>query len=311
MSTKKKKNCRFVVGVGSSIAMAGSQSYLADISTGAIFFFFTKIKKIKGPTQIGFAAGMALGPALGGLLADTVGIRNCFLAVGATISGVVVNHYIMCPETLPKTEQGRKITWSGIGGEFKDTLNKWKPLWNTKDIRYAIYLHSVFWFTSSGCMFTLMPLYATNSLHMSLSSLGSLFAGVALINVFGSQPMAWISDKFGRKIVIGPSILILSSAAFLLPYVHTTQQLTALAVWWGIGSTMFQSAPMAYISDRSNAQNRSQALAILRSGGDFGLMLGSSVCAGLAQWYDMRIATTFAALCLLSSGFNFVWRTKY
>jgi len=219
----------------------------------------------------------------------------------------------MCPETLVKNNSNgntQKVKWRSIGQEFKHTLQQWKPLWRNNNIRYAIYLHSLFWFASSGCMFTLMPLYATNTLHMSLSSLGSLFACVSIINVIGSQPMAWLSDKFGRKLAIAPGIAILSCAAFLFPFATTTQQLTWLAVLWGIGSTMFQSSPIAYVSDHAENHNRSQALAILRAGGDLGLMLGSGLCAGLAQTYDMHIATTFAATCLFLGGCNFVLRAK-
>jgi MFS family permease len=46
---------------------------------------------------------------------------------------------------------------------------------------------------------------------------------------------------------------------------------------WGIGNSLIGTAPTAYLTDITTAKNRSQALALFRSGGDLGLLLGAGL----------------------------------
>lgn len=63
------------------------------------------------------------------------------------------------------------------------------------DIRSVVALHTAFWITCSGSQMTLLPLYASQHLGVTPGGLGGLFALMAAINVIGSQPAAYISDK--------------------------------------------------------------------------------------------------------------------
>ena len=153
-----------------------------------------------------------------------------------------------------------------------------------------------------------MPLFASNTLNMSSTQLGSLFAGMALINVAFAQPFAWMSDKYGRKAVIVPSSLILAASCFAVPLVTNINELTILWTVWAFGSTMLAAGPLSYISDNNDSSKRSQALAVLRSGGDLGLMLGSGVLGYLAHTYDLNTAANVGAMCILGGGLNFAFR---
>jgi MFS family permease len=46
-------------------------------------------------------AGMMVGPAIGGLLADSFGIRAPFFVVGLSIAAVAVNNHLRLNETKP------------------------------------------------------------------------------------------------------------------------------------------------------------------------------------------------------------------
>lgn len=71
------------------------------------------------------------------------------------------------------------------------------------DVRGIATLHTAFWITTSGSQLTLLPLLASQNLGMSPAGLGGLFGLMALINVIGSQPAAYISDKVWEVLFCG------------------------------------------------------------------------------------------------------------
>ena len=151
---------------------------------------------------------------------------------------------------------------------------------------------------------------------VSATQIGGIFAMMSVVNICGAQLFAKISDKFGRKKVIVPSICILSSIIPLIPQVSSINELYYLIFVYSIGSTMLGTSPTAYIADIHSGnvekeERRSQALAMLRSGGDFGLMLGSGLLGYLTHVsgsYMMPMCT--ASVILALSGVNFAINAK-
>ena len=139
---------------------------------------------------------------------------------------------------------------------------------------------------------------------------------MSVVNICGAQLFAKVSDKFGRKKVIVPAICIISAIIPLIPHVNTINELYYLMFAYSIGSTMLGTSPTAYIADihsgsKEKEERRSQALAMLRSGGDLGLMLGSGVLGYLTHAtgsFMMPMCT--ASIILFASGTNFAINAK-
>ena len=80
---------------------------------------------------------------------------------------------------------------------------------------------------------------------------------------------------------------------------------------YSIGSTMLGTSPTAYIADIHKSDKRSQALAMLRSGGDLGLMIGSGLLGYLNYMTGSWTIPMYTASALLfTSGFNFAMRAR-
>lgn len=300
---------RFMTGAGGSFQMAAGQAYLSDISTPA------NRARTLSPMIAAFSAGAVVGPAIGGFLADSVGMRAPFLFVGTAMVGVAANNFFLT-ETRPQELIARNQACStgalgpencGLRAEFSRTLRQWKPLLKSRDIQGALLVHMSYWFASSGVMFTLMPLMAGN-FNVSTASLGTYFSLIAVANVVGAQPVAWLSDKYGRKPLIVTASGLLAASVGLMPFIATEHQLMGLVGLWAVGNTALGSTPTAYIADKTDAANRSQALALLRSAGDVGLMAGASILGTVAHATDTGVAMGVASGLLLASGINFAFR---
>ena len=204
---------RFVTGMGGAFQMTGASLYLADISHAR------NRARTLAPMMMAFSTGATLGPVIGGFMANQYGLQTPFWFVGGAIAMVAVNNYYSLPETrptlTPQEEEAQKN--SNLVDEFKKTAKQWGPLLGDKNITSIMLLHGSYWTVASGCTWTLMPLLADKNFDMGPKELGMLFAIMSVINVAGTQPVAWVSDKFGRKMAIAPACVILASALVLLP----------------------------------------------------------------------------------------------
>ena len=63
---------------------------------------------------------------------------------------------------------------------------------------------------------------------------------------------------------------------------HDVYPFLALFFTWTTAGTLLSGGPTAYVSNVSAPEDRGQALALLRTGGDVGMLLGAVVSGALA-----------------------------
>eukprot|EP00462_Mataza_sp_D1_P023129 CAMPEP_0175126636 /NCGR_PEP_ID=MMETSP0087-20121206/3963_1 /TAXON_ID=136419 /ORGANISM="Unknown Unknown, Strain D1" /LENGTH=295 /DNA_ID=CAMNT_0016408569 /DNA_START=749 /DNA_END=1633 /DNA_ORIENTATION=- len=293
------------------------------------------------PLGAAFSAGATLGPAVGGWLATSYGFATPFYFIGAVLCVSAASNYKMLTETRPAALRSSRVTTSpdlgtshhtpssslfspsvtassstppaapgpdpSLWSEFKSTLKQWGPLSRNRDMQAMLLLHFSYWVCAAGCTWTLMPLLAAERFGFTAAALGTCFAVMSATNVLASQPSAWLSDKFGRKTVIIPAMLMLATAAFSMPFAGSADQFRAMVFLWACGSTVLGTAPAAYVSDISTSHTRSQALALLRSASDLGCLVGAGLLGTVADLVSLQVAFSTGAGLLLIAGCNFAW----
>lgn len=310
---------RLMTGAGGSLQMSGAQSYLSDISTTA-----NRARTI-APTSIAFQVGFSIGPSVSGLLAELYGLRPPFFFVGAAIATVAINNYLMLPETLVKKPASEKQPASVVTVIHTDgratppppapkkpsVLATWANLLKDPDVRRISILHCVFWITQSGALITLFPLLASSKFGLGVTTIGSIFTVNAIVGAIGAQPSAWFSDKYGRKMALVPAMSLISAGVLLVPFATTATELYACAGLWSLGSSLVGSSTTAYMADLTPQQNlRGQALGLLRSSGDLGLMLGAATLGSVAQVWGLEAAFSVNGVALLLVILRFAWASK-
>ncbi len=294
---------RFITGIGGSTQMAAAQLYLSDISTPQ-----NRARTI-APQMIGFAVGATLGPAIGGILADYYSSPQIpfFVVAGCMMLAGLNNTRLPETRKMSGKVDGDNHT---IRDEFRVTAAQWKPLLKDKDMQAIMLLHGTYWIAMSGCMFALMPLYATDSFALSAGGIGAIYATNSMVGALMIQPAAWISDKYGRKLSIFPSTLLLSSALVVLPFTSSVETFFCTIGLWGVGAALLGATPTAYVSDISTTETRAQALALLRSAGDLGLMVGASTIGHLADYTSLQTSFLLSSVLITTAGANFVMRAR-
>lgn len=191
----------------------------------------------------------------------------------------------------------------GVLGSFNEAFSAWKVLWNdpNKQLRHTVTMNGLFWFTLSGTQMTLLPLLmvspavgvdtysaVTGGLAMSAAEIGASFAFMSLVSFVSAQPMAYLADKYGKVPTILGGCGLLSCSMAALPLTTTlewslpfatgmpayTPALVAVLLPFALSTTALNATPTALVSDLTEPSNRAQALSLLRTAGDLGLLLG-------------------------------------
>jgi len=135
--------------------------------------------------------------------------------------------------------------------------------------------------------------------HFALSDfqLGLLSTSFTLVFALAGIPLAWIADKFSRKMVIVVGLAMWTLATGLTALAWNFESLAILRVAVGIGEASFGPAVVSTIADLFPAHRRSKAVGLYMLGLPIGLLLSYGTVGFIAQAFDSwRAAFVVAAV---------------
>jgi MFS family permease len=242
----------------------------------------------------GFAAGTALGPALGGVLVDQMGINPTFYLVGVSYILVAGINSALIEETKSRTvtfpwqheDLTRKVDQVSIRDAFQNALGQWAPLLSEAPVRNVCIMNAFYWVALAGSQMTLLPLILTNpeGLAMSATQVGQVYMGMSAVQVLGNPLLAKLVDRVGKVPGIVGGGTFISIAMVSLPFCEGMEQMAVALAMWAAGSSLLSTSPLAFISDKVDDAKRAQAIALLRTSGDVGFLIGASSMGALADW---------------------------
>jgi DHA1 family multidrug resistance protein-like MFS transporter len=291
---------RFVSGLGASLFTTAASLYLMDIGTP-----FTRTKTM-APITAGFATGTALGPAVGGLLAHELGLHNTFALVGAAFVALAAGTQLGLSETRRFAPRPKSDSAPGLGQELRAALQQWRPLLQMPSFRALLGMNTIYWVALSGSYMTVLPLMLVDpKMGLTAAEVGGVFAFASGVNVLVTKPAAAFADKHGKRMAMICSTLLVSGAMAAFPVMPAATPALAVMALWSAGGTLFGLAPAARTADIVTPRERSQALALLRTTGDCGLLIGASLTGFLADHSSAQLAMQGNAAVLFASGLGF------
>ena len=140
-----------------------------------------------------------------------------------------------------------------------------------------------------------IPLWAE---HIGLDpQTTSLIFGISgAVDMLLFYPAGSVMDRFGRKWVAVPSMLVLGLAHLLLPLTHSAAALTAVALLMGIGNGLGAGVIMTLGADASPPVGRAQFLGAFRLFADTGNGAGPFLIAAVTALTSLAPAVLFMGL---------------
>lgn len=281
---------RFVAGAGSAFYMSGALIYLIDVAPPG------KRARYVATNQWALSLGVAIGPGIGGLVADAYGLDVPFIVVGATGILTAIYAVVRLPETREQAaEEAAQDTEPGS----KNTT--WAFVLSRRFLLVAFVTATIF-MVRAGTRSTLLPLHADAELGWGPGEIGLLFTLTGLLTLFTLMPAAWASDNVGRRNVILFSGVVAGTG---IVTVGASPSVTAFVIGnfvmsLGIGTA--GPAPAAYVADIAPAHMRGLGVALYRSAGDVGFLAAPPLLGMLSEATSISTALHVSgALVMLSA----------
>lgn len=288
---------RFVSGAGSAMYMTGALILLTDITTDE------NRGRLMSIYQGSLLAGVAIGPAVGGFVAQAFGLAAPFFLVAALAGLAMLWSFGRMPETAQRQREATPPP-ERREGEAAPALETARQsvlsiLARPGFLLVCLLTLSIF-LTRTGGRLTLLPLVGENRLGMSPGALGLVFAMMAVLNLLTLAPAGTMIDKLGRKAVIVPSALLTGAALVLFAVSGEVWVFILAGVLHGFGTGIVGPAPAAYAADVAPAGMRGVTMSLYRTFGDAGFVIGPVLLGSLADLAGFGWALAFNALVLVS-----------
>jgi DHA1 family multidrug resistance protein-like MFS transporter len=285
---------RFIQGVGSAALTTSAMIMLADISSsenrGRIMSFY----------QGSMLLGSGLGPTLGGFVAQYFGLRAPFFAL-ATLSLVsTVWAYLRIPETRQVLEQqAAPQNKNDINPSSGTSATGLKALLQNLNFMTISIVSFALFFMRTGSRSELLPLLASDRLGLSSGQIGIAMTMISVFNFLILFVCGTLSDRFGRKILITPGVILSAASIAMLSLAGSYWFLILTCIIWGIGTGISGPLPAAYVADVIPRGSYSYGMGLYRAIGDLGFVTGPIILGWIADIKGYNFALWFNSLFLL------------
>lgn len=222
-------------------------------------------------------AGSLIGPLLGGYIADTVGIRNDFIIVGALmgLAGVLATIFIhenYVPQPNPEKLSIRKL---------KEQIPEFNSI---VALCVASFIYAI-------CIMSLQPVISvyikgivpSNTENLAFIA-GSVFSAMGIAQLMSSSPLGKLVDKIGPRKVLVVSLIYVGILNIPQAYVSDVYQLAIIRFLQGFGLGGMLPALNTYLSSKTPREFTGQVFSYNQSCLFFGYFLGSIGGASLMAW---------------------------
>lgn len=286
--------------------------------------------------------GVAIGPAVGGLLQAWYGYTLLFLlSAGLGLLSVLCSYLIKeervsrveklesfeTPKSDERTAKSAEVSSKNLQTFKPSTLeepansrepksdNLWQMLLSPR-LRIPALILLLFGL-SFGALSTFVPLFIRET-KVDLNA-GWFYTAAAISSFSIRIFIGRASDRYGRGLFITVSLVAYTMAMLILSQAHSAIAFLLAGLMEGAGSGTFFPMMIALISDRSSSQERGRVFAICISGSDLGVAIAGPVFGSVAEQLGYRgIFTLSTGLSLLAfivfitqSGKSFLHSLRY
>jgi MFS family permease len=265
--------------VARGIGGAGSALFIAGLNNRILRIIEPEaMGRATGAFRASFLVGIGAGPALGGLVAGRFGLAAPFhfYATGLLIASVIA-WFVMADKDGSERPRVRRSPL--------EALRAARPMLG--DVRYVIALLAtlVGWWTISGPLQTVGPVFAEQELTMSASQIGfavtMLAVGEVLTLIFAGRA----ADRFGRRAVLLPSLAITALATALLGQLGpgSAWAYYPLMIAVGGGIAAGGTAAGGLLADSIPREGSGAAVGVNQMAGDLGYLTAPTVIGFIAE----------------------------
>ncbi|MXZ89860.1 MAG: MFS transporter [Chloroflexi bacterium] len=283
---------RFVSGFGGSIFLTVATIYLRDEATPETRGRLLSLQ------ELSILAGQTLGPLAGGFLADIFGLRFP-LYVQAALMGVSLLVIVAAlPESRWREEaeargdtRRRKASAAAVSASGREE-QAGEPAGRQRGAMWRLIFSPAFIFVGlfalmivanrQGARFSVMPLFGGEK-GFEPDALGLWISITHFPQFFTTLASGYLSDRFGRKTPIIPSIALICLGIVVFVWAGSLWQLLLSGVLLGLGEGLGSPAGTVFFADIAPPGMEGVTIGLLRTFGGVGTIAGALALGAIAD----------------------------
>lgn len=220
--------------------------------------------------------GGFLGPAIGGIIAATFGLRAPFIVYALTglVSFLLIAFY---------TKNDKQTKQKNDAPDEEHSLNIMSVLRAHYRILASAGTAQLFGQMIRAGRVVIIPLFAADVLGLSIDQIGFIVSLSVAVDFSLFFVAGWLMDKYGRKFAIIPCFAIQAFGMALVPLTTSFVGLLFAAILIGFGNGLGSGTMMTLGADLSPEESRGEFLGVWRLIGDVGATSGPLVVGAVAD----------------------------
>ncbi len=231
-------------------------------------------------------AGMFVGPVIGGVLAERVGMEAALLSSAAAAALALA--FVMLPggdQLHSRSYVRRAPSAAGLLAAVRRS---------PREITAASIAQLLIQCIRGGRT-TLLPLYGSFVIGLDVDTIGVIVGVSSLIDMVLFFPAGVIMDRFGRKFASVPAFVLLSAGMLLVAFSFDALTLFLAATVMSVGNGLGSGSMMTLGADLSPREARGEFLGFWRLIGDSGSTGGPLLVGGVADLWSLTTAAVVVA----------------
>lgn len=288
---------RFIAGAGAAFVLTGGQIVLADIASPS------NRGRVMAIYQGVFLVTVGAGSWPGGWLADTFNLAAPFWANAILAAVFTVIAFIFVPET-------RHLSQAEGDPKGPTLLQQLRVVSGSSGLVLIGIVGLAAAFARTGGLFNVIPLLAEQEMGLSTDQIGLGLGMISIVSLVLVYPSGALVDRFGRKWVIVPSVLLSGLAMLSFMAADSFASFMLASTFWAAATGIAGAAPAAYAADIAPPGMTASAMGFYRTLSDLGYVIGPLALGAISDAFMPDTALLFTAIFLISVGLVFAFRAR-
>ena len=270
---------RVISGVGSAMVIPTAYAYVGELAPRG------HEGRYMGLFNIAMIAGFGIGPMLGGMVYDGLGMDATFIGMGILSSlGAVVAFFF-----LP----GRK---SSLPAEaHRDVATPFVLMLKDNTIRGIVTFQLVLGL-SYGAVVAFLGIFMTSELGTNLTLVGIVMSVRAIQNGTLAYPFGWLADRMNRVTLASVGLLVVGVCTLFIPWAGSFALLVVVFVILGTFESMAVPSVNAMTVEKGRVLGMGSVMGVFNMAMSAGLLIGALAGGAIDDSYGTAWVFRYAAI---------------
>jgi MFS family permease len=269
---------RIISGAGTAMVIPTAYAYVGELAPRG------HEGRYMGLFNIAMIAGFGIGPMLGGIIHDSLGMDATFVSMGVlSIIGFFIALFFLPGRNPAPVEKKHSELSTPFTSMIKD---------NT--MRAIIAVQFVLGL-SAGTVLTFLGIFMTSRLETSIALVGVAISIRYLQNGILAYPFGWLADRVNRVVLVSMGLLVMAAGTLSISWIGNFALLVGVFVIIGTFESMATPSINAITVDKGRVLGMGSVMGIINTASSVGLVIGSLAGGAIENSFGVEWVFRYAA----------------